>query len=247
MIKLQSPHLRIPITLPTILCLPLPDLTCTLSYRSVTTTTPLPPPHPPMSPPCQCPYPHLVQHPLASSTSNQDPTTDPCSALPTPSNQTTLLRRKTVKFRIKICITFPIPFLSSLLKRRRSKSSPLRRSSNASQKSIMPERSKANRTLPSRPATPPPIYQLPVPMSDASPMCHKNSTFSTAPFTPYTAPSRTRSRIPPRHGSSHPRTTGIGRSTPTQTTTPPILLCRETRCIPHRNGSAASTQVWVGN
>src|SRR6267154_1432195 len=219
----NSPHLRIPITSPTILCLPLPDLTCTLSYRLVTTTTPLPPPHPSMSPPC--PYHHLAQHPLASSTSNQDPTMDPCSASPIPLNQTTLLRRKMVKFRIKICITFPIPFLSSLLKRRRLKSNVLRKSSNASQKSTTPERSKANRTLPSRPATPPPTYQLPVPMSDASPMCRKNSS-STAPFMPFTAPSRTRSRAPPMHGSSHPRTTGIGRSTPTRTTTPPILLCR---------------------
>src|SRR6267154_6235571 len=125
-LSFKSPHRQIPITSPTILCLPLPDLTCTLSYRSVTTTTPLPPPHPLMSPPCLCPYPYLAQHPLASFTSNQDPITDPCSALPTPSNQTTLLRRKTVKFRIKIRITFPIPFLSSLLKRHRSKSSLLR-------------------------------------------------------------------------------------------------------------------------
>src|SRR5882757_4832675 len=244
-IELQSPHLRIPITSPTILCLPLPDLTCTLSYRSVTTTTPLPPPHPPMSPPC--PYHHLTQHPLASSTSNQDPTTDPCSASPIPLNQTTLLRRKTVKFRIKIHITFPIPFLSSLLKRRRLKSNVLRRNSNASQKSTTPERLKANRTLPSRPATPPPTYQLPVPMSDASPMCRKNSSSSTTPFTPFTALSRTRSRTLLMHGSSHLRTTGIGRSTPTRTTTPPILLRRETRRIPYHNGSAASTQVWVGN
>src|SRR6267154_1627228 len=223
---LPNSYLRIPITSPTILCLPLPDLTCTLSYCSVMTTTPLPPPHPPMSPPC--PYCHPAQHPLASSTLNQDPTTDPCSALPTPLNQTMLLRGKTVKFRIKICITFPIPFLSSLLKRRRSKSSPLRRSSNASQKSIMPERSKANRTLPSRPATPPLTYQLPVPMSDASLMCRKNSSSSTAPFMPFMAPSRTKSRVPPMHGSSHLRTTGIGRSTPPRTTMPPILLCRET-------------------
>src|SRR5882757_723142 len=241
----NSPHLRIPITSPTILCLPLPDLTCTLSYRSVTTTTPLPPPHPPMSPPC--PYHHPDQHPLASSTSNQDPTTDPSSALPTPLNQTMLLRRKTVKFRIKICITFPIPFLSSLLKRRRLKLNALTKSSNASQKSTTPERSKANRTLPSRPATPPPTYQLPVPMSNASLMCLKNSSSSTAPSTPFTAPSRTRSRTLLTHGSSHPRTTGIGRSTPTRTTTPPILLCRETQHIPHHNGSAASIQVWVGN
>src|SRR6267154_3946237 len=171
---------------PTILCLPLPDLTCTLSYRSVTTTTPLPPP--------PCLYHHPAQHPLASFILNQDPIMDLCSASPIPLNQTTLLRRKTVKFQIKIRITFPIPFLSSLLKRCRLKSNALRRSFNALQKSTMPERSKANRTLPSRPATPSPTYQLPVPMSDTSPMCHKTSSSSTAPFMPFIAPNRTRGR-----------------------------------------------------
>jgi hypothetical protein len=233
-----------------ILCLPLPDLLCSLSLRS-TSATMSPPPRPLHRTPA-CPSlrpPHLPICSISQSTASchPNPSTPTLTApqslrdisLVTPNASTpstsSLSSWKTVKFRMTVSLSFRLHLsLPRVLRRSRSKSETSKR----------PTTSEKLRRRP----TPPPAYQTSSLCRDSSQTRVETSTSSTTPFTMSTARFASRTPRPTTTPPLNGTPTMKRRKTTTATTRtgaplhPPVPL-REILRIPRRNGYAENTQV----
>jgi len=162
-----------------------------------------------------------------------------------PLNQTMYTQKKDGEVSDKNSHHLPIPFLSSLLKRHRSKSSPLRRSSNAHRKAQRQEvEGKQDAAIQASDTTPD--------LSTASPHVRRITDVSQELLLLYRSlhtiygPQQNQEQNPPdawEFPSEDDWDWEVNSTTDNNASDPPP---QETQHIPHRNGSAASTRYGLG-